>query len=120
MKRFFDYCYYRVSKAYRVLDDKDYCIYGSMVVFGALGLYALSLVSLIFYVLNKELTNLLIGVTLISFGIISLFFINKKKYEELEERYRNEKSSKLKGWLVFLFIISSLILYIVSIAILNM
>ena len=38
----------------------------------------------------------------------------EKKYKELAKKYKTEKNAKLKGWLIFAFIIGAFILYIVS------
>ena len=62
---------------------------------------------------NEEINTNIIWVIVIIASILSLFF-RKKKYEELAEKYKDEKNSKLKGWLVFFYAIGSVVLYIVS------
>jgi hypothetical protein len=49
-------------------------------------------------------------------GLFAIFLQNenKKKYMKLEKRYKHEKYSKLKGWLVFLYVIGSVALYFIS------
>ena len=85
--------------------------------FFALAGYTLTLISVIFSFLDKKLTTILIGAVVIIFGIVSLFFINKKKFKELEEHYKDEKHRKLKGWLVFAWVISSIALFAVSLVV---
>jgi hypothetical protein len=115
MNSLFYYCYYRIAKAYRVLDEKDYCMYGCAVLFSTFSLIILSFLSFIFFLLHKKIDAYLFGIIAVIITTLSAFFINKKKYAELEEVYKNEKHSKLKGWLVFLYIIASVILFFVSI-----
>ncbi len=114
MKTWFDYCYYRISKFYENWGEKDGHFMGSLLVLGSLSFYFLSLLALVFSLLKIKFSTVLIGCILCVFIIISLFFIDKKKYKELELRYKNEKYHKLKGWLVFLYVISSFLLYFVS------
>lgn len=33
-----------------------------------------------------------------------------RKFKQLEERYKNERHKKLKGWLIFLYFIGTLVL----------
>lgn len=113
MKTFF-YIYYRISKAYKFFDGEDYCMYGSAVLLLSLGCIALSLLAFLFSLLGLTLDLTLVwGVVLIIF-VLSIIFTNKRKYLELEEQYKTEKYRRLKGWLVFLYIIASIALYFVS------
>lgn len=119
MKILFDYCYYRISKFYKSWESKDYCLHGGFVLFFTFAFIFLSILALICYLLHKRIDAYVfttIGLVICS---ISFFFLNKKKYEELEQRYKDEKYSKLKGWLVLLYIISSAVLFFVSIGIFN-
>lgn len=119
MKRLFDYCYYRIAKAYRKVEDKYYCMYGSFVSFLPIIAIVLVLISLVLYQLNKKLTSpIIIGVVVI-LSVVSLFFDSQNKYDELEQEYKNEKHSKLKGCLVFLWILSPIALYIIMINVLD-
>ena len=54
------------------------------------------------------------AIGILFFGNLSLFLTNKKKFIKLSEKYKDEKNSKLKGWLVFLYVIGSVVLYFVT------
>ena len=114
MKKLFYYCYYKFSKFYEDWGEKDGHIAGSIVLFIAIGGYILSIMAFIFSLFNKKFNLNIIAFTFVVCGIISLFFIKKEKYKELEQRYKNEKHRKLKGWLMFLFFVGSLVLFFVS------
>jgi membrane protein insertase Oxa1/YidC/SpoIIIJ len=116
MKVFFDYCYYRIAKAYRVLDNKDYCMWGSFVLFSTFGFVLLSIFIFLFYMFDKKIDTAIIWTIVMIVSVLSLFFVNKKKFTELYEKYKDEKNSKLKGWLVFLYIIGSVVSFFVSLA----
>ena len=113
MKTLFYYCYYKFSKFYENWGEKDGHIAGSIVLFGSFAFILLSFLAFIFSLLKIKFNTTFIWAVFIVFGILSLFFIKKKKYKELEERYKNEKHSKLKGWLLFLYFIGSIALYII-------
>ena len=136
MKTLYYYCYYKMSKFYDELGQhlnwdgkaKDGHILGSLVLFGSFGFYFLSLLMFILYLFNKRMYEmheilifnerldiiLILGVPIVAV-ILSFLFINKKKYKELEEKYKDEKHRKLKGWLIFLYLICSLVLYIIAV-----
>jgi len=114
MKNLFNYCYYRISRFYENWGEKDVCYTGSIIIFGSFGFYLLSLLAFIFSVFKIKFSIVLIGSILCICVIISLFFINKLKYKELKQLYKDEKHRKLKGWIVFLYLISSVILFFIS------
>ena len=121
MKTLFYYCYYRISKFYEDWGEKNGHVSGSLVLFLTFAGYFLSLLIFILslfdkrihemhdvLIFNENLDNILIfGVPVLA-AILSLFFINRKKYEELVEKYKDEKHKKIKGWLVFLYCIGSI------------
>ena len=114
MKNLFYYIFYRASKFYEDWGEKNGYIGGSVVVTGSLCLIILSIiVVLLHYSFNEEINTNIIWVIVIIASILSLFF-RKKKYEELAEKYKDEKNSRFKGWLVFFYAIGSVVLYIVS------
>lgn len=118
MKRFFDYCFYRIAKVYRILDKKDYCDWGYGVMFATFGFIALALITCILYVLKYKLTNVIIiavATPFILLDVLFTFFFNKEsKYMRLEKYYKNEKNRRLKGWLVFLYVFGSVALFFIS------
>ena len=123
MKTLYYYCYYKISKFYDELGQhlnwdgkaKDGHILGSLVLFGSFGFYFLSLLIFVLSFFDEKIDADVVGGVLIVAVILSIFFINKKKYKELEEKYKDEKYRKLKGWLIFLYLICSLVLYIIAV-----
>jgi uncharacterized membrane-anchored protein len=115
MKNLFDYCYYRISKAYRFWDEKDYWLGGRSVLFTCFSSHFLCLLAFVFSLFGKKFNSTIIILIVVCFFVLSLFFYHKRKYVELEKQYKNEKHSKLKGWLVFLYVIGSLVLFFVAI-----
>ncbi|SKC56460.1 hypothetical protein SAMN06298215_1698 [Bacteroidales bacterium WCE2008] len=114
MKNFFLYVFYRVAKIYEDWGEQYVYIRGSVVAFTTIGLIALSIITFVlFFFFDKELNKDIIWGVLIVVAILS-FTLKEKKFKELREKYKNETHKKLKGWLVFLYIIGTLFLYIVS------
>jgi len=118
MKILFDYCFYRIAKAYRIFDDKNYCDWGYGVLFASFGFITLALTTLILHIFHYKLTTAIIIIVLIPFialdMLFSLFLNKQGKYIQLESYYKSEKYSKLKGWFVFLYVIISVLLYFIS------
>ncbi len=124
MRTFFDYCYYRISKAYRSLSEKSFCDWGFGVLATTLGFYALMITTFILHLFNCKLNREIIIIVLVPFilidGIFSFFYDNKKKidkYEKLEKRYSNDCNRIIKGLIAFLFVIGSLFSYIAALLI---
>ena len=119
MKTLLYYCYYKFSKFFDEWDwylgDKDGHISGSLVLFQSFAFIFLSILSFIFSLYDKKFNSDIIITIFVLCGILSLFFVSKKKYKELEERYKDEKYSNLKTGLVFLYFIGSIALFFVSI-----
>ena len=111
MKTFFNYLYYRTSKFYEDWGESDGHIAGSVLASASIGFIILSFLVFVFNLYNKKVSTNIIWVVIIITGIFSLFVINKKKFIALSEKYKDEKNSKLKGWLVFLYVIGSVALY---------
>lgn len=118
MRNLFNYCFYRIAKAYRILDEKNYCSWGYGVMFATFSFIFLAITTWILHVFQHELTETIIIIVVIPFilldALFSIFLNNEKKYIQLDNYYKNEKYSQLKGWLVFLYIVGSFVLYIVS------
>ena len=121
MKALFYYCYYRIAQGYRFCGDGDYLDWGYRILFATFAFIEASIVVPISRILGiKSLTKS--GFILILIPIILLyvctFFIpiqrKKQKFEQLEKRYKNEKHKRLKGWLVTIYAIGTLVLYILS------
>lgn len=119
MKKIFNYCFYRIAKAYRFFDEKNYCDWGYGVMFATFASISLAITTWILHIFQYKLTTTIIIIVVSPFavldGLFSLFLSNERKYIQLENYYKNEKYSKLKGWLVFFYVVGSLVLYLVSI-----
>ena len=113
MKTFFNYCFYRISKFYEDCGEKEGYIAGRIVVFASIGFLIATFLIFVFYLLDKKINLKIIWAIIVVTSILS-FFMKKKKYIEMAEKYRDEKNRKLKGWLVFTYVISSFVIYIVS------
>lgn len=114
MRNFFYYVFYKSSKFYEDWGEKDGYILGRMVICGSISFQILSIIIFVLYYFLNEKINEDIIVGVITTGTIISSFIKEKKYKELVKRYENEKNSILKGWLVFAYLISSVILYLIS------
>lgn len=114
MRNFFYYVFYKSSKFYEDWGEKDGYILGRMVICGSISFQILSIIIFVLYYFLNEKINEDIIVGVITTGTIISSFIKEKKYKELVKRYKNEKNSILKGWLVFAYLISSVILYLIS------
>ncbi|HOF16994.1 MAG TPA: hypothetical protein PLF32_08855 [Bacteroidales bacterium] len=117
MRDFFYYVFYKSSKFYKSWgENNNYYISGKFSLFLALCANILTLIGLFCFILKIRYSiEVVFGIWILLF-ILSFFVLNKKKYEELEEKYKNEKNSKIKDWLVFSYIVGSVILYFVSLA----
>jgi len=112
--RFFNYCFYRISSAYKLLDSTGYFISGNVIVSSCQAFNSITLLSIMFFLIEVELTKIIIIFTGLIFVIINLFILDKNKYIELSEKWKDEKFKTLKGWLVFLYVLISLVLFFVS------
>ena len=115
MKNLFYYIFYRASRFYKSWGESNsYYISGKFLLFLALVANILFLVGLFCYILGIRYSIQIIYLIWILFSVLSFFVLNERKYEELAEKYKDEKNSQLKGWLVFAYVIGSVVLYFVS------
>ena len=123
MKTLFYYCYYRISQGYRSFNDSDYLDWGYYILFTSFFFIALSFAVLICYELDLEFTIETIIWVAIPFIFLYMrtWFIPKTRkmdlFNQLEKRYKNEPHKKMKGWLVALYAVGSLVLYFVMLGI---
>jgi len=116
MKTFFEYCFYRSAKFYKSWgENNNFYISGKFSLFLALCCNTLTLIVLIYSLLGTKYSINIVYLVWILLSVLSFFVLNKKKFAELAEKYKDEKNSKLKGWLVFTYIVGSVILFFVSI-----
>lgn len=119
MKDLFNYCVYRIAFTYKKMKMRDYIAQGYYLMFFAFTFYALALTQWILYLFGLGLNRTLILVICIPL-IIEIFFLrrlfpnNEKVYQECESKYRLERCRWFKGLLVFLFLLLSIISYIVA------
>lgn len=114
MKDLLFYVFYKASKFYKSFGERYYYISGEFVLLLLLSLNVLSLIQFICRILKIVFKSEVIGAVILSFVFLGFLIPWEKKYKELEEKYKNEDKSKWKGWLVVLYIVFSLILYIVA------
>lgn len=119
MKEIIKYCYYRIAKAYKALDPMNYCDWGFWILSGSLGFIALSITTVILHVYSVALNDKIILAVFIPVFVVDAFFsicisdkTKQDRFGQLDERYKNERLRHLKGWLVFLYLIGTVILYI--------
>ncbi len=119
--KFFYYCFYRLTNAYKVLDGKDPEIYARGIVTLCQSLNLLSLLSILFIINNSQYSIVFIGVFMILNLIVNLFILTKKKYIELEERWKEEnfKCRKTKLYLIWLYVIASIVTYMVMLSVMS-
>jgi len=112
--KFFYYCFYRISSAYKFWDKTGYYIAGNVITAGCFAGNVLALISLFLSFSERELTkSIILAVLLVSY-VLNLFIMSEKKYLQLSEQWKDEKYKKLKGWLIFSYILLSFVLFFVS------
>ena len=112
MKDLLLYVFYRASKFYKFFGERYYYISGKYVLLLTLGLNVLSLIQIVCRILKIGFKAEVIIVVCLLFVLFGYFIPWEKTYKGLEEKYKNEGNRKWKGWLVFLFVVLSLIFYV--------
>ena len=121
MKHIFNYCVYRIAKVYKRMHMSDYIGQGYYLMFFAFTFYALALTECVLSLFDRK-----INVTVIVlFGIptiIEVLFFNslfpnhEKIFKEYDTKYQHEKCGWLKSILVFMFVIMSLVCFMLALA----
>lgn len=115
MKDLFYYVFYRASKFYKSWgENNNYYISGKFSLFLAFASNILFLIGLFCYILGIRYSIQIVYLIWILLFVLSFFVLNENRYKELAEKYKDKKNSQLKGWLVFAYVIGSLVLYFVS------
>lgn len=116
--KFFYYCFYRLTNAYKVLDEKDPEIYARGIVSLCQSLNLLSLLATLFIINNSQYSIGVIAVIMILNLIMNLFILTKKKHIELEERWKGEnpKYKKARLYLIWFYVIASIVIYMVMLS----
>ncbi len=122
MKELFNYCVYRIAYAYKKMRMHDYIGQGYFLMFFAFTGYLLALTQFVLFQFGYGLNKLIIILFCIPLAIEVLFFSklfpnSEKVYHECDSKYRNEKHRWIKGLLVFLFLLMSLVSYILVLAV---
>ena len=120
MYTFFEYCYYRIHSWYIVHKvDRTPRIYSThWVSFGQTS-NVITLICPLCYCLNIKVEFLFIffPIHIIHCWLNYSFLLTEKKYQELTEKYKNEKHKKLKGWGVFFYLLSSFAISIICLGV---
>ena len=82
--------------------------------FFALSVNVLTVLGVFCIILNTRYEIDIVYLLWAGIAVLQFFVFDKKKYRELERRYKEEKNGKLKGWLVFAYVVVSFILYFIS------
>ena len=117
MKDLLLYVFYRASKFYKFFGERYYYISGEYVLLLTLSLNVLSLIQIVCRILKIVFKSEVIIIVILSSVFLGFLIPWEKKYKELEEKYKNEDKIKWKGWLIVLYIVLSLIFYIVVLGI---
>mgnify|MGYP000457952479 FL=1 len=111
MKDLFYYAFYRASKFYKSWgENNNYYISGKFSLFLAFASNILFLIGLFCYILGIRYSIQIVYLIWILLFVLSFFVLNENRYKELAEKYKDEKNSQLKGWLVFAYVIGSVVL----------
>ncbi|GHU86809.1 hypothetical protein FACS1894153_4380 [Bacteroidia bacterium] len=123
MRNLLDYYYYRIAKFYKSFEpwgESGWRLSGGIVLFGIIWANFLSLLLFILSFIDNNFDfESIIYPSGIIFIILGIIFSFRKKYENLAKRYKKDKNSNLKGWLIFLYGILSFVIYCVSVHVFN-
>ena len=114
MIKFFDYCFYRIHYVYvkRKIDSAPRVYSTNWVSFGQI-CNILIFIQLFCFVINVKFEIVFaIPLYIIVYGINYFIIFTKKKYDDLAEKHKKESYKKLKGWGVFLYLLGSLIIWL--------
>lgn len=101
-----------------ILDGNGYLDQGYWILYASFFFIVGAVAVLFCHVLSIEFTKTHIYVLAVPYGILGFyasFFISDKRKEEkfrqLEEKYKEERFRRLKGWLVFFYLIGTELLF---------
>jgi len=110
----FNYVFYKSSIFYEKWGEENGYIAGGVVTSMSIVSILLSvLIFVLHFCFNETINSAFVWIAVIICGALSFFF-KEEKYKELKEKYVGEDNSKLKGWLVFLYVIGTVGLYFMS------
>ena len=117
MKKCFYYLFYRLAKYYEdsglSMGNAEHT--GMSILFGTLSFFVSSLALILFNICSDNFMILFYTIQL-PFLLVGLILAYKYEglYEKLKEYYKNEKHPKLKNFLMFLYIMSSGIIFFIT------
>ncbi len=114
MKDLFLYIYYRIVRFYKYWEDWDPLVKGMMFFLLILSFYLSSFVVIFLSCKGMDPPIELLGILAAASAFIGSFFSTEKLYSRLDNKYRNEPNNKLKGWLVFAFVIGGFLSFFIS------
>ncbi|MBR3389244.1 MAG: hypothetical protein IKG83_01855 [Prevotella sp.] len=120
MKKFFYYCFYRIHSWYIMHKiDRTPRIYSTHWIASGQSFNVMSLLTIFFYYfdIKFEFLFVLAPIYITLYVLNYSFLLTEKKYQELTEKYKNEKHKKLKGWGVFFYLVSSFVVWMICTAI---
>ena len=115
MKRLFNYCFYRIALFYKKhLPFEDYITQGHTLLISILGFYIIALSNIILHLLGIVLSKQILIVILIPFCIVivlnnRIFHNSEQLFSEMKKDFENEQLKWIKGGVVFLFVLGSII-----------
>ncbi len=121
MKHIFNYCVYKIAKAYKKMHMGDYIGQGYYLMFFAFTFYALALTECTLSLFDRKRNEWVIILFCVPIIIEILFFADlfpnhEKIFAEYNTKYKHEKCGWIKSILVFLFVIMSLVCFIITLA----
>ena len=114
MKDLFLYIYYRIVRFYQYWSDWNALGTGMMFFLLILSFYLSSFVVIFLSCKGMDPPIELLGILAAASAFIGSFFSTEKLYSRLDNKYRNEPNKKLKGWLVFAFVIGGFLSFFIS------
>ena len=121
LKRVYEYYNYKISKFYNEkLKANNPCYFANAIFFSAISFIVLTLISIVLMISDMKWNSkwiYWISAIIIMSGIF--WETDEEQYLKLAEKYKDEKHSTLKGWLVFLSIIGSYAIWMTTCFIMN-
>lgn len=119
LKKLYEYYYYRISKFYKDMGSKTPCHDASALIFSAISLIILTLISIVLMLVDVNWNLKLMYIVSAIVIILGILTTDKNNYKKLEDIYKNESHTTLKGWLIFLSLIGSFALWMTTCFIMN-
>jgi len=114
--KFFEYCFYRIHSWYvhKKVASTPRIYSTNWVSFGQI-FNILMFIQIFCFIIDVkfEILYIMLPLYIIIYGMNYFVLLTEKKYEKLVEKYKEESYKKLKGWGVFLYLISSLVVWLV-------